>query len=438
LRITSDTHPIAYPVIRDPLIGCSPAIAAFCRILRQSQGMSKGVSKPDPKPTYRFSTYRRNLSAMEQIIDRALLWVQKWNTGGNTPAPKPETQRSNAMLNTSPSFGVVPSRSFGQHTSQCLAHNRALRPARPALIGCGEDQSTGISFRGVDIAPYRAVKRSGIEWGGMGVELVQAITQERVDHNFRSPLHLLAAYQQGIRRDGESSIDGVPRSTLRNVAKRLTFVPAGHHYREWYDPRTPTSITYFYFDPAALQVDPNECLVDILFTPRLLFEDTTIQSTAAKLRQAVEAPGGASQLYIEALGVVLIHELVRLNRSTAQSDTSVRGDLVRGGLAAWQQRIVTTYIEEHLSEQISLLTLARLARLSTFHFCRAFKQSFGVPPHRYHTNRRIEQAKAMLAERKHSVTEVGLTVGFSETSSFTAVFRKITGQTPSGYHRALG
>jgi AraC family transcriptional regulator len=76
--------------------------------------------------------------------------------------------------------------------------------------------------------------------------------------------------------------------------------------------------------------------------------------------------------------------------------------------------------------------------LSTFHFCRAFKQSFGVPPHRYHTNRRIEQAKAMLAERKHSVTEVGLTVGFSETSSFTAVFRKITGQTPSRYHRAFG
>jgi len=99
---------------------------------------------------------------------------------------------------------------------------------------------------------------------------------------------------------------------------------------------------------------------------------------------------------------------------------------------------VTAYIEEHLSEQVSLATLARLARLSTFHFCRAFKQSFGVPPHRYHTNRRIERAKLMLAERKHSVTEIGLAVGFSETSSFTAVFRKITGQTPSRYHRALG
>ena len=73
---------------------------------------------------------------------------------------------------------------------------------------------------------------------------------------------------------------------------------------------------------------------------------------------------------------------------------------VRGGLAGWQQRIVTSYIEEHLAEPISLATLAQLARLSTYYFCRAFKQSFGVPPHRYHTNRRIEHAKALLANAR--------------------------------------
>jgi AraC family transcriptional regulator len=98
---------------------------------------------------------------------------------------------------------------------------------------------------------------------------------------------------------------------------------------------------------------------------------------------------------------------------------------------------VTSYIDEHLSELISLATLARLVRLSTFYFCRAFKQSFGVPPHRYHTNRRIEQAKVLLASRKHSVTEIGLSLGFSESSAFTAAFRKATGQTPSSYHRSL-
>ena len=133
-----------------------------------------------------------------------------------------------------------------------------------------------------------------------------------------------------------------------------------------------------------------------------------------KLRQAVDAPENVNGLYVEALGTVLLHEILRLNKGASRVEMTVKG-----GLAAWQQRIVTAYIEEHLSEQVSLATLARLARLSTFHFCRAFKQSFGVPPHRFHTTRRIERAKLMLAERKHSVTEIGLAVGFSETSSFT-------------------
>jgi AraC family transcriptional regulator len=284
----------------------------------------------------------------------------------------------------------------------------------------------------VDVAPRRVVTRRGSEWRGMGAEFVQATALDRVDYRFRSSRHLLAAYEHGVRRDGESYVEGVPRSTLRDVARKLTLAPAGHEYREWHDPRTLTAVTYFYFDPGALQADFESNLADVEFTPRLFFEDAAIWSTVGKLKRAIEAPESESRLYVEALGVVLVHELIGLSRGTPRAETPVRG-----GLAPWQQRIVTNYIDEHLSELISLATLARLVRLSTFYFCRAFKQSFGVPPHRYHTNRRIEQAKVLLASRKHSVTEIGLSLGFSESSAFTAAFRKATGQTPSSYHRSL-
>jgi methylphosphotriester-DNA--protein-cysteine methyltransferase len=46
-------------------------------------------------------------------------------------------------------------------------------------------------------------------------------------------------------------------------------------------------------------------------------------------------------------------------------------------------------------------------------------------------------AKSLLANRKLSVTEIGLDVGFSETSSFTSAFRKVTGKTPTDYRRSL-
>jgi AraC-like DNA-binding protein len=64
----------------------------------------------------------------------------------------------------------------------------------------------------------------------------------------------------------------------------------------------------------------------------------------------------------------------------------------RGIFAVWQQRVVAAYIEEHLAEAIPLHVLAKLVHLSAYYFCRAFKQSFGIPPDRYHINRRIDRA----------------------------------------------
>jgi AraC-like DNA-binding protein len=79
------------------------------------------------------------------------------------------------------------------------------------------------------------------------------------------------------------------------------------------------------------------------------------------------------------------------------------------------------YIEEHLTESISLEALAELVDLSACYFCRAFGQSLGMPPQRYQLSRRIERAKALLAKHAASVTEVGLTVGYNALAEASAV-----------------
>ena len=212
----------------------------------------------------------------------------------------------------------------------------------------------------------------------------------------------------------------------------MTFVPAGYDYHEWQEPRVLGRTLYFYFDPVCMPLPADASPAHTLFAPRLFLEDATVRETALKLATTIEMAGHDNRLYLEALGAVLAHELVRLNQGVARKELPVRG-----GLAAWQQRTVTAYIEEHLAEQVPLAKLAALVRLSPYYFCRAFKQSLGLPPHRYHTNRRIERAKTLLARSCPSVTEIGLTVGFSETSSFTAAFRRATGLTPTAYRRSL-
>jgi AraC family transcriptional regulator len=295
-----------------------------------------------------------------------------------------------------------------------------------------DHRAPGVADRTVEIFPADAVKRRAVSSDGMTVEIVQATQSERTEYRFNGPRHLLAVYEQGERREGETFVDGLPRSTRRDFKRKLVFVPAGHEYSDWQEPRSLTRVVYFYFDPPKMPTLPQADVAGTRLSPRLFFEDATLWDTAVKLRKQIESAGSDNRLYVEALGVVLAHELVRLNAGIRPVEAPVRG-----GLAGWQQRIVTSYIEEHLSEQIPLATLARLVRLSPYYFCRAFKQSLGMPPHRYHNSRRIEHAKTLLAKPELSVTEIGLTVGFSETSSFTAAFRKATGQTPTGYHRSL-
>jgi AraC family transcriptional regulator len=269
-------------------------------------------------------------------------------------------------------------------------------------------------------------------WRGMAAEFVETTTSARVEFRFRAPVHLLVVYEQGSRRTGETYVEGLPSSTLRDVTRKVTFVPAGHDYRESFEPRTITRLVYFYFDATFLRLKADWSVGDAPLAPRLFFEDATLWDTALKLKRLIQNPLEEDPRYLEAVGAVLVHELVRLNRGA-----TLPVPLARGGLAAWQQRVVTAYIEEHLAEPIPLAKLAELVHLSPYHFCRTFKQSFGIPPHRYHTSRRIERAKAMLSKPAFSVTDIGLTVGFSETSSFTAAFRKATGLTPTAYHRSV-
>jgi AraC family transcriptional regulator len=283
----------------------------------------------------------------------------------------------------------------------------------------------------VKISPSGAVARRALSWPGMAVETARAMELRRIEVRFRAPFHLLVLFEEGVRWEGVTRIEGLPRSGLHNLKGKLVFVPSGHEYYDWQEPSRLSRAAYFYFDPLMLPSKAESGRAGASLAPRLFFEDTGVWNIAMRLKALIEGPAAVDRLYCESLGVVLANELLGLGSGEAPVEPAVRG-----GLAGWQQRIVASYIEEHLADEIPLATMAQLARLSPYHFSRAFKQTFGIPPHRFHLHRRIERAQSLLRSPDASITSVGMAVGFSEASAFSTAFRKATGMTPTGFQRS--
>jgi AraC-like DNA-binding protein len=101
-----------------------------------------------------------------------------------------------------------------------------------------------------------------------------------------------------------------------------------------------------------------------------------------------------------------------------------------GGLSAGTMRRVREYVEVHLGESINLGMLAAVAGLSVHHFAREFKQSAGVTPHHYLTQKRVGRAQEMLAQTDLALSEIAYATGFSDQGHLARHFRRLLGTTP--------
>ena len=89
------------------------------------------------------------------------------------------------------------------------------------------------------------------------------------------------------------------------------------------------------------------------------------------------------------------------------------------------------------AEPLDLERLASEAGYSKYHFVRAFRSAYGETPVAYLTRRRVERAKSLLRNANLSVTEICFLVGFQSLGSFSALFKRLVGQTPSAYRSAV-
>lgn len=158
---------------------------------------------------------------------------------------------------------------------------------------------------------------------------------------------------------------------------------------------------------------------------RFQIRDPQIEHIGWALMAEIEHgyPGGS--LFMDSMATALAAQLLG-----SHSNLSGNRAVHNGGLPTRKLRQVTSYIEENLSEELSLKAIARVAEMSVSHLKVQFRQSVGAPVHQYVIRRRVERAAMLLRQGQMPISQIALETGFAHQSHLAMHVRRVLGVSP--------
>ena len=161
------------------------------------------------------------------------------------------------------------------------------------------------------------------------------------------------------------------------------------------------------------------------------YDDIVIHRLATAMLPALARPERANGMFVEYMSFALAAHVARTHGGLREL-----GGPPKGGLARWQERRACELMVARLDGELSVRDLATECRLSTSHFSRAFRQTTGMPPHRWLLRRRIEAALELMRDGRKTLADIALATGFASQSHFSDVFKRQMGMSPASWRRA--
>jgi AraC family transcriptional regulator len=284
-----------------------------------------------------------------------------------------------------------------------------------------------IRGRDVDLVPSEAVLRSSVAtgWTDEVIAEVQSIPEWDVPEHRTIGYRLLV--NLGPATPYAWSDEGRSRETVF-APQAIAFVPHGTLNR----PRCgPFKFATFGFAPRLVERLIDQEVAD----PAGLFADrrNVLDPVAyALVRQIIaELASPTERLYGETLCVTLAVHLLRACRRDGASAPHMKCRL--SGAAA---RRVLEFMRANLGGSIAIASLAAHAAVSEAHFARAFRATYGEPPHRFLLRWRLQWARRLIEKDRLSAAEAAIVAGFCDQAHLTNAMRKHFGITPGGRIRA--
>jgi len=238
------------------------------------------------------------------------------------------------------------------------------------------------------------------------------------------PRHWHDEFYLSATLSGESYLDCAGTS-LSVSPGQLAVVPSGEvHANRKHECTSRTMFLEFKALQNAVEQFVERSIPRLDFRPGLIDDNRTFRNFL-QLHRSLEGP----QFEMEQENSLFLFLCQLMTRHSA-----ARVSLERTGNADHVVQRAKLFLEEHYADRVSIHDLAKLARLSPYHFNRSFCQKVGMPPHAYQLRLRIAHAKQFL-RLGHSVSDTACFVGFFDQSHFVHSFKRSEGVTPSQYVR---
>lgn len=263
--------------------------------------------------------------------------------------------------------------------------------------------------------------------GHICVDLVRRTGLKKEETATTSDRHLFLLNLKGVAEDGQYFADKKPIAFIRRKPGSVLFVPAGVSLSGWETGEQSAAYVAISVDPTltAKLMDNKECSIRPL-PPSLGLDDPILTHAAWRIAEEMSDKTALTDLLIESYARTMLVQIFRRGRQAVFQKTM-------GGISPSALNRVMEKINSDPSAELTLSELAEIAGLSIPHFCRAFKQSVGRPPHAFVVQRRIEMAKSYLQFSGMSITEIAYLCGFSNSSHFSNSFSREVGVTPQSF-----
>ncbi len=175
------------------------------------------------------------------------------------------------------------------------------------------------------------------------------------------------------------------------------------------------------------QIDPAKAKL----LNRFQIRDPRIEHLGWALKGEIDDDHGSGKLFLDSIGTALASRLLHSHSTGAEKAAAP----ISWGMSGMRLRRVLSFIEDNLSEDLSLSQIAGVARLRVSHCQRAFRIAVGQSIHQYVIQRRVMRAELLLRSRSLSIPQVALEVGFSHPSHLSAHMRRLLDVSPGSLRR---